>query len=128
VALSGGIGGAKLSLGLARLLGSDPSHPRFPQDHDRADEGSDPNLPGEGSDPRLTIIVNTGDDFEHLGLAISPDIDTALYTLAASSIPRPAGAGDETWTFMEALARPGGPPGSSSATATLPCMSIARSG
>jgi LPPG:FO 2-phospho-L-lactate transferase len=51
VALSGGVGGAKLSLGMAHLLGE-----------------------------RLTIVVNTGDDFEHLGLHISPDVDTAIYT------------------------------------------------
>ena len=101
VALSGGIGGAKLSLGLARLLGSDPSHPRFPQDHVHADEGSD---------PRLTVIVNTGDDFGHLGLAISPDVDTALYTLAGIVNPETGwGRRGETWTFMEALARLGGP-------------------
>ena len=54
LALCGGIGGAKLALGLSRSLGA-----------------------GE-----LTILVNTGDDFEHLGLKISPDIDTVLYTLA----------------------------------------------
>jgi LPPG:FO 2-phospho-L-lactate transferase len=100
VALSGGIGGAKLSLGLARLLGSDPTHPRFPQDHDRADEGSD---------PRLTIIVNTGDDFEHLGLAISPDLDTIMYALAGLDDPqRGWGRRDETWTFMAALEALGG--------------------
>jgi LPPG:FO 2-phospho-L-lactate transferase len=54
VVLSGGVGGAKLVLGLSRVL--------------------DPSI--------LTIIANTGDDFRHLGLAISPDIDTILYTLA----------------------------------------------
>jgi LPPG:FO 2-phospho-L-lactate transferase len=81
VALSGGIGGAKLSLGLARLLGE-----------------------------RLTVIVNTGDDFEHLGLAISPDIDTTVYTLAGISNPETGwGRRDETWSFMEAVAELGGP-------------------
>jgi LPPG:FO 2-phospho-L-lactate transferase len=54
VALTGGIGGAKLCLGLQRVLPAGA----------------------------LRIIVNTGDDFEHLGLAISPDVDTTLYTLA----------------------------------------------
>ena len=81
VALSGGVGGAKLSLGLARLLGE-----------------------------RLSVIVNTGDDFEHLGLHISPDVDTALYTLAGL-VNEETGWGrrDETWTFMGALAKLGGP-------------------
>jgi LPPG:FO 2-phospho-L-lactate transferase len=81
VALSGGVGGAKLSLGLAHLLGE-----------------------------RFTIIVNTGDDFEHLGLHISPDVDTALYTLAGL-VNEEAGWGrrDETWTFMEATEKLGGP-------------------
>jgi|SoiMethySBSTD1v2_1073268.scaffolds.fasta_scaffold334486_3 LPPG:FO 2-phospho-L-lactate transferase len=81
VALSGGIGGAKLSLGLARLLGE-----------------------------RLTVIVNTGDDFEHLGLVISPDVDTTLYTLAGVANPETGwGRRDETWSFMEAVAQIGGP-------------------
>ena len=81
VALSGGVGGAKLSLGLAHLLGD-----------------------------RLTVIVNTGDDFEHVGLAISPDVDTALYTLAGLVNPETGwGRRDETWTFMEAIGRLGGP-------------------
>lgn len=81
VALSGGVGGAKLALGLARLLGE-----------------------------RLAIVVNTGDDFEHLGLHISPDVDTALYTLGGV-VNDDTGWGrrDETWTFMGALAKLGGP-------------------
>src|SRR5262249_7508773 len=54
LALAGGIGGAKLALGLYRIL-----------------------PPGA-----LTVVANTGDDFEHLGVSISPDIDTLLYTLA----------------------------------------------
>jgi LPPG:FO 2-phospho-L-lactate transferase len=81
VALSGGVGGAKLSLGLAHLLGE-----------------------------QLTIIVNTGDDFEHLGLHISPDIDTALYTLAGLVNTETGwGRRDETWTFMRAIAGLSGP-------------------
>jgi LPPG:FO 2-phospho-L-lactate transferase len=81
VALSGGIGGAKLALGLYRVLPPD----------------------------RLTVVANTGDDFEHLGLAVSPDLDTLLYTL--SGIDNPAtgwGRRGETWTFMAALASLGG--------------------
>ena len=70
VALSGGVGGAKLVLGLAGVL----------------DNG------------RLTVIANTGDDFHHLGLAISPDLDTVLYTLAGIADPvRGWGRRDETW-------------------------------
>jgi LPPG:FO 2-phospho-L-lactate transferase len=81
VALSGGIGGAKLSLGLAQLLGN-----------------------------RLTVIVNTGDDFEHLGLYVSPDIDTTLYTLSGVVNPETGwGRRDETWSFMQATAELGGP-------------------
>ena len=81
LALSGGIGGAKLALGLYRIL-----------------------PPGA-----LTVVANTGDDFEHLGLAISPDIDTLLYTLAALDNPDPGwGRRDETWTFMKALGDLGG--------------------
>ena len=81
VALSGGVGGAKLSLGLADLLGD-----------------------------RLSVIANTGDDFEHLGLCVSPDVDTALYTLADIVNPETGwGRRGETWTFMEAIARLGGP-------------------
>ena len=81
IALSGGIGGAKLALGLYRVL-----------------------PPGA-----LTVVANTGDDFEHLGLAISPDIDTLLYTLAGLDNPELGwGRRDETWTFMQALGSLGG--------------------
>jgi LPPG:FO 2-phospho-L-lactate transferase len=81
VALSGGIGGAKLALGLARVL-----------------------APGA-----LTVIANTGDDFEHFGLPISPDIDTLLYTLADLADPQQGwGRRDETWSFMETLRQLGG--------------------
>lgn len=81
VALCGGIGGAKLALGLSRVL-----------------------APGE-----LSVIVNTGDDFEHLGLHISPDLDTVLYTLAGLADPeRGWGRADESWNFMQALGRLGG--------------------
>ena len=81
VALSGGIGGAKLALGLYRVL-----------------------PPGE-----LIVVANTGDDFEHLGLSISPDIDTLLYTLARIANPETGwGRRNETWTFMAALETLGG--------------------
>jgi len=81
VALSGGVGGAKLALGLSRVL------------------------PPE----ELLIIANTCDDFEHLGLAISPDIDTVMYTLAGLANPELGwGRDDETWSFMETLASVGG--------------------
>jgi LPPG:FO 2-phospho-L-lactate transferase len=81
VALSGGIGGAKLALGLAHEI--DPA--------------------------RLTIVANTGDDFEHLGLSISPDIDTLLYTLAGLDNPTLGwGRRDETWAAMETLEALGG--------------------
>ncbi|MET0378741.1 MAG: 2-phospho-L-lactate transferase [Spongiibacteraceae bacterium] len=81
VCLSGGVGGAKLLLGLQRILPA-----------------------GE-----LTAIINTGDDFDHLGLRICPDIDTALYTLAGLANPELGwGRRDETWTFMQTLEQLGG--------------------
>lgn len=81
LALTGGVGGAKLALGLARVL-----------------------PPGE-----LTCVVNTGDDFRHLGLDISPDIDTLLYTLAGLADPVHGwGRRDDTATFMQALTALGG--------------------
>ena len=80
VALSGGVGGAKLALGLARVL-------------------------PEGA---LSVIANTGDDFRHFGLAISPDIDTLVYTLAGLADPVQGwGRRDETWHFMASLAQLG---------------------
>jgi LPPG:FO 2-phospho-L-lactate transferase len=82
VALCGGVGGAKLADGLARVIGSD----------------------------ELSILVNTGDDFRHLGLWISPDIDSVLYALAGLSDPvRGWGRRDETWSFMAALRQLQGP-------------------
>jgi LPPG:FO 2-phospho-L-lactate transferase len=81
LALSGGIGGAKLALGLSRVLAADD----------------------------LIVVANTGDDFEHLGLAISPDLDTLLYTLAGlSDEERGWGRRAESWNFMTALAALGG--------------------
>ncbi|HYM73119.1 MAG TPA: 2-phospho-L-lactate transferase [Stellaceae bacterium] len=81
LALSGGVGGAKLALGLYRILPPDT----------------------------LTIVANTGDDFEHLGLSISPDLDTLLYTLSGEANPELGwGRRGETWTFMAALEKLGG--------------------
>lgn len=82
VALSGGVGGAKLVDGLARVLPPDA----------------------------LTVIINTGDDFRHLGLWISPDIDSVVYALANLSDPeRGWGRREESWKFMEAIRGLGGP-------------------
>jgi LPPG:FO 2-phospho-L-lactate transferase len=81
LAITGGIGGAKLALGLSKLLGED----------------------------ELAFVVNTGDDFEHLGLHISPDIDTLVYTLAdQNNLQTGWGRRDDTWQFMSALAALGG--------------------
>jgi LPPG:FO 2-phospho-L-lactate transferase len=81
VALSGGVGGAKLALGLSRVLPAD----------------------------ELLVIANTGDDFEHLGLSICPDIDTLTYALAGLDNPATGwGRRDETWSFMESVKALGG--------------------
>lgn len=81
IALSGGVGGAKLALGLSKFLSPD----------------------------ELLIVANTGDDFEHLGLTICPDIDTLLYTLAAIANPETGwGRADESWKTMKALETIGG--------------------
>jgi LPPG:FO 2-phospho-L-lactate transferase len=79
--LTGGVGGAKLVLGLCHAL------------------------PAKD----ITAIVNTGDDFTHLGLAVSPDIDTLLYTLAGKANPAQGwGRADESWSFMDAVRSLGG--------------------
>jgi LPPG:FO 2-phospho-L-lactate transferase len=81
VALSGGIGGAKLALGLSKILPADD----------------------------LLVVANVGDDFEHLGLHISPDSDTLMYALAGLDNTKLGwGRRDETWSFMETLAALGG--------------------
>lgn len=81
IALCGGVGGAKLAFGLSRIL------------------------PAED----VTIVVNTGDDFVHLGLYIAPDIDTVIYTLAdLADRERGWGVKGESWNFMDALAGLGG--------------------
>jgi len=80
VALAGGVGGAKLAHGLAQVLPPD----------------------------QLTIIVNTGDDFEHLGLTICPDIDTVLYNLAEVNNPTFGwGRADESFHVLEEAKRLG---------------------
>ncbi|HRK90539.1 MAG TPA: 2-phospho-L-lactate transferase [Anaerolineales bacterium] len=82
VALAGGVGGAKLADGLAQILP--------PED--------------------LTVIVNTGDDFEHLGLTICPDIDTVCYTLAGLANPETGwGRAGETWNTIANVEKLGGP-------------------
>ena len=81
-ALAGGVGGARLAHGLAQVLP--------PAD--------------------LTVIVNVGDDFEHLGLKICPDLDTVCYTLAGLANPVTGwGRSDDTWHALESLATLGGP-------------------
>ena len=81
VTLTGGVGGAKLVLGLMQIC------------------------PPE----QITAIVNTGDDFQHLGLAISPDIDTLLYTLSGKANKAQGwGREGESWSFMAALKSLGG--------------------
>ncbi len=55
------------------------------------------------------MVANTGDDFEHLGLSISPDIDTLIYTLAGIDNPVTGwGRRDETWSFMDSIGALGG--------------------
>jgi LPPG:FO 2-phospho-L-lactate transferase len=80
-ALAGGVGGAKLADGLAQVLRQN-----------------------------LTVIVNTGDDFEFFGLKICPDLDTVCYTLAGVSNPETGwGLKDETGNVLNALDSLGGP-------------------
>jgi LPPG:FO 2-phospho-L-lactate transferase len=81
VALAGGVGGAKLVDGLSRA----------------------------NTDLDLTIIVNTGDDFNHLGMRICPDIDTICYTLAGIANPETGwGRNNEEWNFIAELKVLGG--------------------
>lgn len=78
LAICGGVGGSKLALGFYRIL--KPDH--------------------------LTVAINTGDDFEHFGLHVSPDIDTVTYTLTGlSDGKRGWGLADESWAFMKAIER-----------------------
>ena len=81
LALAGGVGGGKLARGLSAVLPPD----------------------------QLAIAVNTADDFVHLGLHVSPDIDSVLYALADLNDPeRGWGLAGETWNVMTALERLGG--------------------
>jgi LPPG:FO 2-phospho-L-lactate transferase len=81
LALTGGVGGAKLGVGLAHIL--PPS--------------------------QLAFLVNTGDDFTHLGLHISPDLDTLMYALSGeSNVELGWGRRDESWRFIETLRALGG--------------------
>ncbi|MFN0041518.1 MAG: 2-phospho-L-lactate transferase [Burkholderiales bacterium] len=81
LALAGGVGGAKLARGLADVLAPEA----------------------------LTIAVNTGDDFEHLEMHISPDLDSVMYALAGLNDPvRGWGIVNETWHFMHGLEALGG--------------------
>jgi LPPG:FO 2-phospho-L-lactate transferase len=80
VAICGGVGGAKLALGLQQLLGD-----------------------------RLSVVVNVADDFDHMGLRICPDLDTVIYTLSGlSDEVRGWGRAGETWNFMAATKQLGG--------------------
>lgn len=81
LAITGGVGGAKLALGLSRLLGPE----------------------------ELAFVVNTGDDFTHLGFPVSPDIDTLIYTLSGTCNTETGwGRSNEGWQFMQALKEIGG--------------------
>jgi LPPG:FO 2-phospho-L-lactate transferase len=76
LALCGGVGGAKLALGLTQLLSKD----------------------------QLSIVVNTGDDFEHFGLLVCPDLDTVTYTLSGTSNPETGwGRQNESWHCLDTL-------------------------
>jgi LPPG:FO 2-phospho-L-lactate transferase len=82
VVLAGGVGGAKLIDGFAQVIPAG----------------------------KLSAIINTGDDFRHMGLAICPDLDTVLYTLAGEANPETGwGRRDETWRALEEVKRLGGP-------------------
>ena len=76
LAITGGVGGAKLALGLSKILNPD----------------------------ELLFLVNTGDDFQHLGLQISPDLDSLLYALSGKNNPELGwGRANETWTCISEL-------------------------
>lgn len=82
VLLAGGVGGAKLAGGLAQIIPAG----------------------------QLTIIGNTGDDFQHAGLTICPDLDTLMYTLAGVANPSTGwGRQDESWHTLTEITQLGGP-------------------
>ena len=76
VELSGGVGGARMAVGLARI-----------------------------SEVDLTIVVNVGDDEEIHGLHVSPDIDTVIYTLAEVQGPQGWGRAGDSFAVNTELAR-----------------------
>ena len=81
LAISGGVGGAKLGLGLTKELNED----------------------------QLSFLVNTGDDFKHAGMNISPDMDTLMYTLSGLSNQQLGwGRADESWAFLDSFKSLGG--------------------
>ena len=81
LALTGGVGGAKLAVGLAQIL-----------------------PPGQ-----VAFLVNTGDDFVHYGLHVSPDLDTLMYALSGESNPETGwGRREESWRCIETLRALGG--------------------
>lgn len=89
LALSGGVGGAKLALGFDLLLNRSDASPA--------------NV--------LTVVCNTADDFEYLGFPISPDLDTVMYTLAGLNNKQQGwGLEGETWQFMQAMEQVGEQP------------------
>jgi LPPG:FO 2-phospho-L-lactate transferase len=74
-ALAGGVGGAKLLVGLQRVLGAD-----------------------------LTAIINTGDDAVFYGVRVSPDVDIVTYWLAGiADMKRGWGIKDDTFHVVEGL-------------------------
>lgn len=86
LALSGGVGGAKLALGLNLALAGQASN-------------------------ALTVVCNTADDFTYLGFPISPDLDTVMYTLAGLNNQQQGwGLAGETWQFMQAMEQVGEQP------------------
>lgn len=81
LALSGGVGGAKLALGLSKILAAE----------------------------QLTVVANTADDFEHMGLHVSPDLDTVMYTLAGLNNQEQGwGLAGESWSMLSAMEQLGG--------------------
>ena len=81
LALSGGVGGAKLALGLSKILAAE----------------------------QLTVVANTADDFEHMGLHVSPDLDTVMYTLAGlNNQEQGGGLAGESWSMLSAMEQLGG--------------------
>lgn len=89
LALSGGVGGAKGAQALLEAAGRTRG----------------------GFEPReLLVVCNTGDDFEHVGLHVSPDLDSVMYRLAGlHDEERGWGRRDESWHFLEGLVQLGGP-------------------